>query len=70
MSDPCTVCDGKRTVRYKSKKTKRSQEGDCYHCGASGVEPVLPDSYGENSSGWCRKCTVIGGGHRTTCPDR
>jgi len=65
----CTVCDGERTVRYRDKN-KREQTGDCYRCAGSGEEPVLPDNYGANSAGWCRKCTVIGGGHRTSCPDR
>lgn len=71
MSDVCTVCDGDLTVKYRDRKYDNAQTGDCYRCGGDGQEPMLPKAYGEgNSRGWCRLCTVIGGGHRTTCPDR
>lgn len=71
LSNACTVCDGARTVKYREKKRGTEQVGDCYHCGASGEEPELPATYGEgNAQGWCRLCTVIGGGHRTACPNR
>jgi len=69
MSNACTVCDGKRTVKYRDVRYKSEQTGDCYHCAASGEEPVLPDNYG-GSMGFCPKCTVVGGGHRTACPER
>jgi len=69
MRNPCTVCHCKMTVKYRRKDTGREADGDCYHCGGDGREPVLPDNYG-GSMGFCALCTVVGGGHRTACPDR